>query len=135
MLTGATSGTCNNDYGDYSGCNRTLCASINTGKFVCEALTYGGKVWRLPTSDEVNNWLAYSVNKGSNGLQLCNEEAGYGAPQCRKTDGCGKSLIGYAYCAASVIISSTSEFEFSGVNWGEPSVSPGGASLRCVSEL
>lgn len=79
---GTTAGACNNYNGGYSGCNRTLC-SASAAKTLCANLNYGGYItWRLPSPSEISAFAAYSVNKGSSGLMLCDREAGYGSAQC-----------------------------------------------------
>ena len=83
---GETSGTdCDATNGDYSGCNRTVCtwAAANA---ICVNYKQDGKTWRLPTSSEMSNWPTYSINKGNDGLMLCNYRSGYSSAYCYQFD-------------------------------------------------
>lgn len=89
-----TVSACANDENEstYSGCRRTACTLL-AAKSACEkwepkAGTKG--YWRLPTSTELRAWGSHiteiQINKGKNGLELCDSNSGYGSNQCSATD-------------------------------------------------
>ncbi len=86
---GNTSNTdCDNaNGGGYSGCNRTVC-DWWAADYICKNFNAGGYTWRLATTSEMSNWANNSVNKGVNGLQLCDSRSGYSSAQCRDTNSC-----------------------------------------------
>jgi len=69
---GNTAAGCDSQYSNYSGCNRTVC-NWKAAKEICEKFNYGGKTWRLATSEEAATWVRHSVGLGQNGLQLCED--------------------------------------------------------------
>ncbi len=80
---GKTASSCDSANGGYSGCNRTVCTQ--RGAFnACKNLNYAGLTWRLPYESELDaiDVANYSVNKGVNGLMLCNSKADYGSALC-----------------------------------------------------
>jgi len=82
---GITASTCDSLNGGYSGCTRTVC-DWRAGNENCSKLTYLGKTWRLPTSEE---WLSIkqqissiSIGQGIDGLMLCDYYSGYSSAVC-----------------------------------------------------
>lgn len=68
---GSTSNTCDSKNGNYSGCSRTVCTWY-AANAICENYKMGGKTWRLPsTTEATSEWLNYTINKGNDGLMLC----------------------------------------------------------------
>ncbi len=85
---GNTSGGCDNgNGGGYSGCNRTVC-DHNAAEYICENFNGGGYDWRLPTSTELSTWNIYSLNLGTDGIQLCDYYSGYNSAQCLSKSSC-----------------------------------------------
>ena len=72
----------------YSGCKRTVC-DYNAAQNICSSWNPDGKTlgkWRLPTQNEVKGWSSYlstlNTNKGSAGLQLCDNYSSSGVARC-----------------------------------------------------
>ena len=84
---GGTASSCNNTSGAYSGCNRTVC-NWYAADYICKNFTAGGRTWRLATNSEMSNWGNNSIGKGVNGLQLCDNWAGYSSTYCYGSDSC-----------------------------------------------
>ena len=86
--SGTQCGVTGNGNSTYSGCKRTLCnyqgATDACKKWESVAGTKG--YWRLPTKAEATVWVnkldEIQLNKGSNGLQLCDEYPNYGSVEC-----------------------------------------------------
>jgi len=83
--SGTTSTECNSNNGSYSGCTRTVCDWRAANEY-CSKLTYLGKFWRLPTSNE---WASIgtklsniSIEKGTEGIMLCDHRSGYSSARC-----------------------------------------------------
>ena len=141
---GKTGDPCDSNNGDYSGCNRTVC-TYYAAKIICNNLNYGGRSWRLPTRDEIPLFFpsTYSINIGTSGLMLCDDEPGYGSAQCSGHNVCSGSYTGKCY--AREVWSSTTLIDDSSRAWGW-FLSDGewagnkmskrqAYSVRCVSEL
>ena len=139
---GGTSGSnCDAANGDYSGCNRTVCnwAAANA---ICANYKQGGKTWRLPMIYEMENWKAYSINKGNNGLMLCDYHWGYSSAYCDNSNNCPGSPTGICYphnvWSGSILISTDAYYYYldSG-SWRDPSITSRtfAFSVRCVSEI
>ena len=89
---GATSGTdCDDNDGDpYSGCDRTVC-DWYAADYICKNYTAGGYTWRLATSNEMAEWINYTIGKANKGLQLCDRDPGYESPYCCPSSNCPNS--------------------------------------------
>jgi len=95
---GTTTTLCDSNNGGYSGCTRTVCDWRAANK-ICENLTYLGKKWQLPTSDE---WSligaqinSLSIGQGSEGLMLCDNNPGYSSALCSSAQRCSGSYNDY----------------------------------------
>ncbi|MBE7708383.1 MAG: prepilin-type N-terminal cleavage/methylation domain-containing protein [Cyanobacteria bacterium SIG27] len=89
-----TSTTCDSGYSYYSPCTRTVCTGAGA-KALCENLTYNGyDDWVLPTAEILKSLdlNSYSLNQGSDGLMLCDAQAGYISPQCANNGCCWGAL-------------------------------------------
>ena len=85
---GNTSGTnCNNLYGNYSGCYRTVCDKY-AAAYICNSFRGGGKTWRLPTLNEMSNWIDYSNYAVNNPLQLCSTTPSHSLTYCGQEKFC-----------------------------------------------
>lgn len=76
--SGTTASTgCGKGNEEYSGCTRTV-MNWTAANDSCNALSYRGLSWRLPTGEELNDLKAqinlYVINKGTSGLMLCAHE-------------------------------------------------------------
>ena len=137
---GRTAEGCDSANGGYSGCNRTLCTHY-AAKKVCENLNYDNRSWRLPTLNELQRFGAYSINKGSSGLMLCDIRQGYGSAWCDlNTSACTGST--YNHCEASYVWSNNVSGDnayFCRLNSGSWNLSSYPKtftrSVRCVTEL
>ncbi len=133
---------CDSENGGYSGCKRTVCTQY-AAEIICNSLNYYGLSWRLPTKDELAGFdpTAYSINKGTSGLMLCDGNSGYGSAQCSNYDVCDGSDNGYCYpydvWSSTLYSSSDAYYYYLGVgSWGRRGVSRLGAySVRCVSAI
>lgn len=92
-----TSSTCDENayatsYSDadkYSSCTRTLC-NFAAASQICNNLVYNGHDdWELPSTAQLNalDYSEYTVNKGTEGLMLCDASANAGSPQCSSRSG------------------------------------------------
>ncbi len=142
---GKTTSNCDTAGGNgnstYSGCNRTLCnwaaSDISCNSYAPDDIK---GLWRLPTEEELIGWSknlsTITLNKGSAGLQLCNEGGiNGGAVNCYSSTACtsaagtgcipialwgqnGVSYITYKYIFQAVIARPRHE----------------GTSARCVTD-
>ncbi len=135
-------GKCNNSFGGYSGCSRTVCNWTGAAK-MCENYRLGTYGWRLPTYQELDG-IANDENKYSNpllsskGLMFCNyDTASTTAPICK----CNSSSCTNAYnhmCGPRSIWSSTetnskADVKLLAGGWSKYSYHFGFAlSARCV---
>ena len=79
---GSTSNTCDSKNGNYSGCSRTVCTWY-AANAICENYKMGGKTLRLPsTTEATSEWLNYTINKGTDGLMLCDTMYSSGVTRC-----------------------------------------------------
>ncbi len=137
---GSTSGSCDNENGGgYSGCNRTVC-DWYSADYICKNFNYNGKTWRLPTANEMNYWNIYSIEIGTNGLQLCDQNSGNSSAQCYYNKNCFGSYGNNCY--PSIVWtkdpSGSKMFVYclSSKNWRKLSYySNDPFSVRCVTEL
>ena len=143
---GTTSGNCRatgNGDSTYSGCSRTMCTWA-AAKAACEnweSVSGTKGKWRLPTRTELRAWktniATIQKNQGKNGLQLCDENSGYGSVQCNALDVCiGGLELCYPYMVASgAEYSSSLAYEFmlsSGKFTSQNYNKEFGFSARCV---
>ena len=94
---GITSNNCTdtgNSDSIYSGCNRTVCTR-SAAKTACSKWAPSGTragSWRLPTKNEINGWNSklstLSINRGRQGLQLCDGTSSSGSVRCSSTANC-----------------------------------------------
>ena len=139
---GSTASRCDSINGDYSGCNRTLCTHY-AAKKVCENLNYDNRSWRLPTLNELQRFGAYSINKGSSGLMLCNDNAGYGSTRCYFRQNSCKVSSSWADCDPHDVWSATTQDSslqwlcyLLDNTWGvATNIKTHAASVRCVTEI
>ena len=108
--SGKTADNCDSS-DEYSGCNRTVCL-YTAGARSCSNWTPGGMKagsWRVPTKEEALGWAAnysyISKNKGSNGLQFCDEgsscDAKTTAPNCKTSSTNTKNHWCFPQCVAT----------------------------------
>ena len=134
--SGSTSSNCDMANGDYSGCYRTIC-TWKAANAICANYNKNGKTWRLPKSKEMENWLPYTVGKGSNGLMLCDDGSAKGGLTKCDYSGCAGGI--FSYCQASYVhadVSGTVGWLYDG-NWhtlGSRNSSLG-YSVRCVTDI
>ena len=95
---GKTAGSCDTSGVSYSGCNRTVC-TWKAANNSCNSLAFNGTKagdWRLPTKNELDKWSVYmayiNTNRGDNGLRLCGDDSGFGAPSCSYSSVCVGSV-------------------------------------------
>ena len=92
---GTTAANCDDTNGSYSGCNRTVC-NWKAANAICANYNKDGKTWRLPTTDEMLIWGSNTIDKGNDGLLLCDEGKGYKSAFC-STGSCPGSTYGGCY--------------------------------------
>ena len=139
---GTASSICDSANGGYSGCSRTVCTHY-AAEIVCANLKYDNRTWRLPTADELASFGAYSINKGSSGLMLCDFYSGSGSARCyRHLGAC--SGASYDSCRPYIVWSGTlngSSYAYSYTlnegSWYRNNYNLRGSarSVRCVTEL
>jgi len=96
--------SCDSNYGGYDGCTRTVC-SYDAAKEICSKFNYGGKTWRLPTINELEKWLYYSLELNENGLMLCDYANGYNSAWCPHNIDCKGAQE--SYCLSEYVWSGT----------------------------
>ncbi len=85
----------NSNGGGYSGCNRTVC-DWWAADYICKNFHAGNYTWRLATKSEISGWANNSKDKGTSGLQLCDNYSGYSSAYCDWTSRCPGA--GDSYC-------------------------------------
>ena len=143
MLT-VTSAFCDANNGGYSGCARTVCDWRAANEY-CSKLTYQGKTWRLPTSNELasigTQISEISIGKGTDGLMLCDHSEGSGSAYCSNTNYCPGGGNGDCYMQYvwSSYTANTDAYAYhlgfntlNGPNFFNTSYA---FSVRCVSDL
>ena len=131
-------GSCDSAYGDYSGCNRTVC-NYWAAEDICSKLKIGSRPWRLPSLNEASKFAAYSIGKGAGGLQLCDAYSGYSSTQCAYNWGCSRSGVCSVFSiwttgASSLGLTTYSLFKGDwGEDYGENEFYA--KSVRCVSDI
>ena len=127
---GVTSGGCGStgDYFEnYSGCHRTIC-TWKAANAICATYKNGGKVWRLPTKDEMQNWIAISKE-----LQLCPDaDTGCRYSSCLPgffADLCYPSAIHASQEGVQLWWSNATRWFASSLN------ANAGYSVRCVTDI
>ena len=113
---GTTSNSCSasgNGNSTYSGCKRTVCTWA-AAKAACNAYEPDGSgtkgKWRLPTQNELSAWgnnlSSIQKNQGKNGLELCDNNSGYGSVLCFHgyTSACPGAM--YRCCYPTIVWSS-----------------------------
>ncbi len=137
---GVTASSCNSDNGGYSGCSRTVC-NYGAAENICTSFNHGGKLWRLPTTAELETFFANSQGLGTKGLQLCDNYSGNSHAQCSPATG---SCLGaryntcYPYALWSNISSGSEKIVYELLNaasWQSHTNPLNGAiGVRCVTE-
>ena len=135
---GSTASRCDSINGDYSGCNRTLCTHY-AAKKVCENLNYDNRSWRLPTLNELQRFGAYSINKGSSGLMLCDSSSNHGSARCADhTSGCNFHCYAHNVWGAPSAGSSSNypNYYLTAGSWSWNGYGSGNPfSVRCVTDF
>jgi len=135
-------GGCTDEYGEYSGCDRTVC-NWDAADEICSKFNYAGKTWRLPTESEAANFGKYSVGLGRNGLMLCDQQAGRGSEECTLTANCPGSGRVNGHCEPYDIWTSNEVTSLSAIlyllpngNWYPATYTKNlPVSVRCVTEM
>ena len=133
---GVTSNDCDSANGDYSGCNRTVCA-YNVAEEICSKFNYAGKTWRLATTSEMANWINYSRTLKNNGLMLCDEtSSSFANSKCFYWDAkCLGSYINICY-SQNVAAKNNYGYTLFSSFWYQIPLSPYiPVSVRCVTEM
>ena len=145
---GRTSTSCNdNAYAHseddplkYSSCTRTVC-NFSAAESICHNLVYGGHDdWQLPTNDQLNklDWTELSVNRGTDGLMICDHAANFNSPQCTSRDGYCKGAHsnicypGYIWTNSTYAYYLSSGVKESSSYTGSPALA---FSVRCIRKM
>ena len=86
---GTTASTCTSATA-YSGCTRTVC-NFPAAQAICDNLVYNGyDDWSLLSNYQINSidFTEYSVNKGTDGLMMCDGSVNQGYSQCASSSKC-----------------------------------------------
>ena len=138
---GTTSSICDSANGGYSGCSRTVCTHY-AAQIVCANLKYDNRTWRLPTVGELASFSAYSINKGSSGLMLCDFYSGYGSARCYShfsaCSGAYTDLCSPYFVWSGTLNGSSNAYYYNlykGSWYRDNYYRRGARSVRCVTEL